>query len=76
MLQKLINFKNLFCLSTFGLSLFLMVACSESKNKSRSNSKSESTTASFTCKNCGGHSFKYHETVTDMKVCKSCGAGQ
>ena len=38
-------------------------------------SSSPSTTPSFTCKNCGRHSFHYHETVTDMKVCNSCGAG-
>ena len=76
MLQKLINFKNLSCVALFALSLFLMVACGRSKNESRTNSNSESTTPSFTCKNCGNHSFRYHETVTDMKVCKSCGVGQ
>lgn len=45
-------------------------------HQSRTNSNSESTTPSFTCKNCGGHSFHNHETVTDMKVCNSCGIGQ
>lgn len=49
---------------------------SSSSNNSSSSSSYESTTPSFTCKNCGGHSFRYHETVTDMKICTSCGVGQ
>jgi ribosomal protein L37E len=51
---------------------------SSSYSGSSSNKKSDSyepTAPSFTCKNCGGHSFHYHETVTDMKVCNSCGFG-
>ena len=48
---------------------------SNDKRSSSSSSSSESTAPSFTCNNCGGHSFHYHETVTDMKVCNSCGVG-
>ena len=49
----------------------------DKKSSYRSNKSSyESTNHSFTCKNCGSHSFHYHETVTDMKVCNSCGVGQ
>jgi hypothetical protein len=48
----------------------------DKKSSYRNKSSYESTTHSFTCKNCGGHSFRYHETVTDMKVCSSCGVGQ
>jgi len=49
----------------------------DKKSSSRSNNSSyESNTSSFTCKNCGGHSFRYHETVTNMKICRSCGVGQ
>ena len=42
---------------------------------SSGNKSNQSTQASFTCKNCGGHSYKNHETVTNMKVCQSCGIG-
>jgi ribosomal protein L37E len=48
---------------------------SSSKHSTRSRTN-ESSTPSFTCKNCGGHSFHYHETVTAMQVCNSCGIGQ
>lgn len=49
----------------------------DKKSSYRSNESSyESTTPSFTCINCGGHSYRNHETVTDMKICRSCGAGQ
>ena len=53
-----------------------MVSCGKSRNESRTNSSYQSTTPSFTCKNCGNHSFHYHETIKDMKVCNSCKIGQ
>ena len=49
---------------------------SSSSNYSSPTSTYESTTPSFTCKNCGGHSFRYHETVTNMQICTTCGVGQ
>lgn len=76
MLQKQINLKNLFFVSTLGLLLFSMAACGESKSKSKNNRNSKSTTPDFTCINCSGHKFHYHETLTNLKVCNSCGAGQ
>lgn len=48
---------------------------SSSSSSTQKSDSYESTTPSFTCNNCGGHSFNYHETVTDMKVCNSCGVG-
>jgi hypothetical protein len=49
----------------------------DKKPSYRSNESSyESNIPDFTCINCGKHSFHYHETLTDLKVCNSCGAGQ
>jgi ribosomal protein L37E len=76
MIEKLSNPKKLIAITTFGLFLFLAVACGKSRNESSNTKKYESTTPSFTCKNCGNNKFHYHETVTDMKVCNSCGFGQ
>lgn len=76
MIENLCNPKKLIVITIFGLSLFLAVACGKSRNESSNAKKYESTTPSFTCKNCGNNKFHYHETLTDMKVCNSCGVGQ
>lgn len=64
---------NLFAAIVFFTILF--TSCSSKKNDSNSSSSTESTTPSWTCKNCGGHSYNNHETVPDMEVCNSCGMG-
>jgi ribosomal protein L37E len=85
MKKKVINLLFPFLLSLTFLILAIGSGSSSSNKKSKSNSSSspstkksdsyKSTTPSFTCKNCGGHSFHYHETLTNMEVCNSCGMG-
>jgi ribosomal protein L37E len=59
------------------LAILVALFGDDKKSSYRSNESSyKSTTPDFVCKNCGGNSFRYHETVTDMKVCNSCGVGQ
>jgi hypothetical protein len=85
MKKKVINLLFPFFLFSSFLILAIGSGSSSSNEKNKSNSTSSSstkksdsnepTTPSYTCKNCGGHSFHYHETVTDLKVCNSCGVG-
>ncbi len=84
MKKKVINFFFPFILSLTFLIIAIGSGSSNEKNKSNSSSSSsttpsssstESTTPSWTCKNCGGHSYHNHETVPDLKVCNSCGVG-
>jgi hypothetical protein len=77
MKKKVINLLFPFLIS---LCFLILAIGSGSKNRSSSSSTKksdsyESTTPDFTCKNCGSHSFHYHETLTDLKVCNSCGVG-
>ena len=71
-----LKLKKTLSITLLSLFVFLAVSCGGSNNSRKNENKSnESTKPSFTCKNCGGHSYKNHETVPDMKVCQSCGIG-
>lgn len=68
---------------SLGLLFFFTISCGDKSSNNNqkpndsqtTNPSTQSTAPSFTCRNCGGHSFHYHETLTDMKVCNSCGIG-
>jgi ribosomal protein L37E len=61
--------------ATFIFLTIFFISCRSKENNSNSSSPTKSTTPSWTCKNCGAHSYHNHETVSNMKVCNSCGVG-